>query len=375
MNQVTRLWRKSFTLIVVITTLLAISVGFVGAPVASAHTKSAGGCQLNSAKGAIHHVIYIQFDNTHFTRDNPNVPSDLEQMPHLLNFIQNNGTLLSNHHTPLISHTATDILTNLTGVYGDRMGVPVSNSFRYFNPDGTSNLGVSFAYWTDPLFDPTTSTPTDTKFNMLTADGHNAPAPWVAFIRAGCNVGSVATANTILENIATDIPTVFGANSVQAQEVKSNPGQAFADFVGIGIHCAAGDPLCSSANTGEQDSLPDEPGGYAGYQALYGNKYVAPQISPNGPMADLNGNVIQDTKGHIGFPGFDGMSATVSLAYVAAMQEHGVPVTYAYISDAHDAHPSGPSYGPGQAGYVAALKAYDTAFGKFFKRLETDGIT
>ncbi len=53
-------------------------------------------------------------------------------MPHLLNFIENNGTLLSNHHTPLISHTATDILTNLTGVYGDRMGVPVSNSFRYF---------------------------------------------------------------------------------------------------------------------------------------------------------------------------------------------------------------------------------------------------
>ena len=57
MNQVTRLWRKPFTLIVVITTLLAISVGFVGAPVVSAHTKSTGGCQLNSAKGAIHHVI------------------------------------------------------------------------------------------------------------------------------------------------------------------------------------------------------------------------------------------------------------------------------------------------------------------------------
>ena len=51
----------------------------------------------------------------------------------LLNFIKNNGVLLTNHHTPLISHTATDILTTLTGVYGDRHGVPVSNSFRYFN--------------------------------------------------------------------------------------------------------------------------------------------------------------------------------------------------------------------------------------------------
>jgi hypothetical protein len=56
------------------------------------------------------------------------------------------------------------------------------------------------------------------------------------------------------------------------------------------------------------------------------------------------------------------------------MQEHGVPVTYAYISDAHDAHPSGPAYGPGQAGYVAALKAYDDAFAKFFNRLANDGI-
>lgn len=337
--------------------------------------KAQNACALNSHQGKIKHVIYVQFDNTHFVRDNPNVPSDLEQMPHLLNFLESQGTVLTNHHTPLISHTATDILTSLTGVYGDRHGVPVSNSFRYFKPDGSSSLGVSFAYWTDPIFDPTTSTPTDTTFNMLTADGHNAPAPWVAFTRAGCNVGSVATANTILENIATDIPTVFGAGSVQAQEVASNPGQAFADFVGIGIHCAAGDPLCSVANTGEQDLLKDEPGGYAGYYALYGNKYVAPQISPNGPMTDLNGNVIQDPQGHVGFPGFDGMKATVSLAYVAAMQEHGVPITYAYISDAHDNHPSGPAFGPGSAGYVAALKAYDDAFGKFFMRLATDGIT
>ena len=374
MNQVIRLWRKPFTLIVVITTLLAISIGFVGAPVASAHAMPASGCQLNSAKGNIHHVIYIQFDNTHFTRDNPNVPSDLEQMPNLLNFIENNGALLTNHHTPLISHTATDILTSLTGVYGDQHGVPVSNSFRYFNPNGTSNLGVSFAYWTAPLFDPTTSTPTDTKFNMLTANAKNAPAPWVPYTRAGCNFGAVATANTILENTAIDIPTVFGAGSPEVMEVTSNPGQAFADFVGIGIHCAAGNALCSTANNGKADLLPDEPGGYSGFNGLFGHKYVAPQISPNGPLKDLNGNVIQDPQGHIGFPGFDGMEAAVSLGYVAAMQEHGVPVTYAYISDAHDAHPNGPAFGPGQAGYVAALKAYNDAFGKFFARLASDGI-
>jgi len=381
MYRLTRLWRQPFTFVVLTVTLLAVVLGFVATPAARTHAASGSACQLNSAKGDIQHVIYIQFDNTHFTRDNPNVPSDLEQMPNLLNFIENNGVLLSNHHTPLISHTATDILTSLTGVYGDNHGVPVSNSFRYFNPNGTSNLGVSFAYWTSPLFDPTTSTPTDTTPNMLTAAGKNAPAPWVPYTRAGCNVGAVATANTILENTAIDIPTVFGANSPEAAEVKADGGQSgtqsFADFVGIGIHCAQGDALCSAANNGKPDLLPDEPGGYTGFNGLFGHKYTVPQINPDGnntSLKDLNGNIIQDPNGHIGFPGFDGMSAAVSLSYVASMQEHGVPVTYAYISDAHDMHPSGPAFGPGQAGYVAALQAYDAAFGKFFTRLASDGI-
>lgn len=380
MNNTKGFLRHPFRCAVMVAFLLTLMVGLSFQPrtTAQAYVASDNGCRLDSSNGAIKHVIYIQFDNTHFTRDNPNVPSDLEQMPHLLNFIENNGVLLSNHHTPLIAHTATDILTSLTGVYGDRHGVPVSNSFRYFTPSGNSNTGVSFAYWTDPLFDPSLpNPPIDTTYNMLTAQGKNAPAPWVPYTRAGCNVGSVATANTILENIATDIPTVFGANSPEAQEVASDPNQAFADFVGIGIHCALGNAVCNTPNA-RPDVLPNEPGGYSGYTALYGHKYVAPQISSTLPLTDLNGNVIEstDSKGnvHIGFPGFDGMSAAVSLAYVADMQEHNVPVTYAYISDAHDAHPNGPAYGPGQAGYVAALAAYDDAFNKFFTRLAHDGI-
>jgi hypothetical protein len=295
-------------------------------------------------------------------------------MPYLLNFITRKGTLLTNDHTVLISHTATGILTSLTGVYGDRMGQPVSNSFRYFNPDGTTNPEVSFAYWTAPLFDPSTTTPTDQTPHMIDSRGKTAPAPWVPYTRAGCDVGMVATANTILENIAIDIPTVFGADSPQAAEVKSNPAQAFADFVGIGVHCAQGRFVCSAANGGVADLLPDEPGGYDGYLGLFGHTYVAPLISPDGPLTDLTDKVIKDAAGNIGFPGFDGMSAAVSLAYVAAMQEAGIPVTYAYISDAHDKHPSGPAYGPGEAGYVAALRSYDEAFAAFFERLAAAGI-
>src|SRR5690348_9498460 len=264
MNRLKGLWRNRFTRMLAIPTifLMVLSVVGVATPALAAQAAPAGtgDCKLGS-QGNIKHVIYIQFDNTHFTRDNPNVPSDLEQMPNLLNFIEGNGALLTDHHTPLISHTATDILTALTGVYGDRHGVPVANSFRYFNPNGTTNPGVSFAYWTAPLFDPSNPpSPTDTTYNMLTADGHNAPAPWVPFTRAGCNFGAVATANTILENIAIDIPTVFGQNSPEEQEVQNDPGQAFADFVGIGIHCAAGNSLCSAGNNGKEDKLPDEPG-------------------------------------------------------------------------------------------------------------------
>ncbi len=344
----------------------------------AAPSVSANSCQLQSPKGNIQHVIYIQFDNTHFLRDNPNVPSDLEQMPHLLNFIQNNGTLMTNDHTALISHTATGILTSLTGVYPDRMGQPVSNSFRYFKTDGTTRTGVSFAYWTAPLFDPAGST-TDLTPEMINENGLIAPAPWVPFTRAGCDFGAVATANTILENTAIDIPTVFGAGSDEAIEVAANPGQAFADFVGIGVHCAQGSTLCAASSRARPDLLPDEPGGYSGFSGLFGAKYVNPLIKPSGPMTDLNGNTIRDATGHIGFPGFDGMQATVTLSWVAQMQEAGIPITYAYISDAHDGHGNSGNihfaYGPGEAGYVQQLQDYDLAFQKFFDRLTADGIT
>jgi hypothetical protein len=336
------------------------------------------------ADGRIQHVIYLVFDNVHLTRDNPNVPSDLEQMPHLLNFLTGNGTVSGNNHTPLIAHTATDILTGLTGVYGDRHGVPVSNSYRYFLPDGTSHAASSFAYWTDTVFDTTTSTPaaTDPTPNMLAETGKNAPAPWVPYTRAGCNVGQVANANTVIENVTADIPTVFGTSSPEYQQLVSDPDrfkdQEVADYEGIAVHCAQGAALCSSANHGVADMLPDEPGGYAGFQGLFGHKYIAPQLTADGSerFTDLNGNEIDNPFTHTpGFPGFDGMSAAVSLSYAAAMQEHGVPVTFAYLSDVHDNHSGGGAYGPGQAGYEAALRAYDQAFGTFFNRLAGDGIT
>ncbi|HSB38014.1 MAG TPA: hypothetical protein VLD13_02905 [Gaiellaceae bacterium] len=369
--------RRSVLAALAVAALAAAAVVGVSSQTAGAKAaEPAAGSDCTFANG-IKHVIQIQFDNTHFLRDHATVPSDLEQMPHLLNFIRGNGTLLTNDHTVLISHTATGILSTLTGVYPDRMGIPISNSFRYFKTDGTTRTGVSFAYWTAPLFDPAGST-TDTTPEMINEHGKIAPAPWVPFTRAGCDFGSVATANTILENTAVDIQTVFGPNSPEAQEVAANPAQGFADFVGIGVHCAQGSVVCASSEHAKPDLLPDEPGGYAGYEGLFGAKYVNPVIHPGGPMTDLNGNVIQDATGHVGFPGFDGMEATVSLSWVAQMQEAGIPVTYAYISDAHDGHGTSGNihfaYAPGEAGYVQQLHDYDVAFQRFFDRLAADGI-
>src|SRR5438552_261233 len=81
-----------------------------------------------------------------------------------------------------------------------------------------------------------------------------------------------------LENTAIDIPTVFGAGSPEADEVALHPAQAFADFVGIGVHCAHDSTLCTDANHARPDLLPDEPNGYENFKGLFGAKYVDPLI-------------------------------------------------------------------------------------------------
>ena len=409
-----------------------IVVGHTGNSATGADPTS---CQLGNR---VKHVIEITFDNVHFFRDNPNVPSDLEMMPHLLNFIEQNGTMLSNNHTPLIAHTSDDILTTLTGIYGDRHGAPIGNSYRAYNTDGpggtfnTTDPATAFTYWTDPIYD-TAKTPNaghDTNPNMAYSatppattspkptPNTTTPAPWVPFTRAGCNVGGVSTANIELENPSYDIPQVFGANSPEAQQLAADPDSfkdaETADYVGIAVHCAQASTVCSSAqgvkfgqtspsSTASPDLLPNEPGGYTGYQALFGHRYVAPQLgagTPNlsrngyevtnaaGNLVDLNGNELDgDFLSTPGFPGFD-VTAPQSLAYVADMQESGVPVTYAYMADIHGLQnipsldgPGGPcanspdALGSGDPCYVAQAQFYDAAFETFFQRLAAAGIT
>jgi hypothetical protein len=482
--------RRISVLALVLAAVVAAALG--GSQLATAKTGSPGavsatGCQLGD-KGKVKHVIYLQFDNVHFNRDNPNVPSDLEQMPHLLNFLKDNGTFDTNDHTVLISHTGGGILSSLTGLYPNRHGQAVSNSYGYFRPDGSVGFSSSFKYWTDftdggnPANNPPTPS-ADSNYNMVNADDaslggtgatRNAPAPWAPYTRAGCDVGGAGLANIELENntaivtrssgnttqssasaagvtsidvasaanlapgltiiletgtvraeVATissivgntlnlsgpltfahnaggavtvytadptgDMTRVFGAGSpewIEARNSQIAPSGTAArnlaqtDFVGYAIHCA-NDPssICTGNSNAKPDPLPDEAGGYSGYKALFGPKYVNPAINHGNQCiqnVDGTGNVA-DQFGQCGFPGFDGLFPKNTLAEVATMQEAGVPVTFGYISDAHDAHGVAGeihhAYGPGEAGYVQQLHDYDQAFADFFTRMQNDGIT
>ncbi len=386
-------------------------------------------CRLGNG---IKHVVQIGFDNVHFFRDNPNVPSDLELMPNLLNFIEDNGTLLSNNHTPLIAHTADDLLTTATGLYGDRQGEGISNSYQTYNADGTTDPAESFTYWNDPI-DDTAYTPHaghDTNPNLVYSPVPPAtastpvspttitPAPWVPYTRAGCNVGEIATVNQELENPSPDIADAFGANSPEVQQLNADPDSykdpEVADYIGLAVHCAKGAAFCADAQadrgnqttaslTAVPDVLPDEPGGYNGYQALFGAKYIDPQLGAGTANLTSHGVPVTNAAGNItdlfgteidgaytspplpGFPGYDSINAAQSLAYAADMLEHGVQVVNMYMADLHgnqylpqfaadcDSQPD--ALGSGSKCYIDQAEYYNAAFGVFLKRLAADGIT
>ncbi len=390
----------------------AIALGFVA-------QQAQAKCELGNG---IKHVVYLQFDNTHYLRDTPAVPSDLEQMPTLLNFLTSNGMLLVNDHTQLISHTANGLITSITGVYPDRTGAgAISNSFDYYNSitGSPAHNNSTFVYWTDRLSgDDTNGAPNpgaDNSYVLVDEKGNNAPAPWVAYTKAGCDFGAVGIADMDLENTSTDLATVFGPTSPEYAEGTSSSSttrnQAVADFEGVALHCAKDSKVCAAAATlaaqnpprskVSPDVLPDEPGGYNNFHGLFGHKYAVPALqqvmgqTPNGVIDDLFGQPIgyltvgtsngQPTSVlQNGFPGFDGMFPSVTLSYAATMLEAGVPVVYGYFSDAHDHHyatmdgvnPEGSdfAYGPGEQGYVNQLKQYDAAWADFFARLKNDGI-
>lgn len=326
-------------------------------------------CELHSRSGAIKHVVLVQLDNVHLRRDNPNVPSDLEQMPHLRDFLVSDGALSGNHQTSPLAQRASDVLSILTGLHGDRTGVPIADSYGIFRSDGSVGFATAFAYWT--------ATGGDGKPLMLADNGKTVPAPWVPFTRAGCDVGVFATTGLALQDLVPDVARVFGASSPEARAAANDPAEARADLLGIAIHCARSSPLCSNAHA-RPDLLPDEPGGYLGFSALFGNRHVQPAISPGGSVKDINGQVIADAAGNPGSSGLFDPTAAQALGYAATMLAAGVPVVYVSVGDAHiqSAATAGQrASGPGEREHVTRLAADDAAFKVFIDRIAATGIT
>ncbi len=174
---------------------------------------TAGNCTL--ANG-IKHVIHMQFDNVHLRRDNPNVPSDLEFMPNLKNFLQDNGTLMNKHYTILISHTAGGILSSLTGLYPDRHGpaglelLPLLQTGRARPAPAAPSTTGRRRCSTRPAGRETDFTPEMINENGKIARRHGFRS------RAPAVTSASSMANTVLENTAIDIPTVFGPGSDEA---------------------------------------------------------------------------------------------------------------------------------------------------------------
>jgi hypothetical protein len=114
---------------------VALALGVLGAVAAlkAGTAVAASACRLGSG-GQVKHVIILQFDNVHPTRDNPNVPSDIQWIPALYHFLKDQGSLLSNDHTVLISHTADGITSTETGLYPRDEGLGVATRSSISSP-------------------------------------------------------------------------------------------------------------------------------------------------------------------------------------------------------------------------------------------------
>jgi hypothetical protein len=348
-------------------------------------------------------------------------------MPALKAFIENNGTLLSNNHTPLIAHTANDTITNYTGLYGDRNGIGISNDYGLYSGQAASEYG-SFNYWTasSPSGNGSPAQPYSAT-SPATGGTTSPPAPWSTFAGNGCDTAGVSTSNMELENVEPDIPTVFGTTSKEQAQVTADTTDSFKDretndYLGLAsTFCPNATAVKYGDTMASHTAAPDQ----TGFQAVFGHKYLQPAIEstiaalpgamhgtptssglvPNvvspsgyqvsngsGNLVDLSGNEIDGQYVHTaGFPGFGPITAAQSLAYTADLQEAGVPVTYAYISDLHEKkfYPTsagaptckttgvttGGGLGPADPCYAFNAQQYNAAFTTFFARLAADGIT
>jgi hypothetical protein len=132
---------------------------------------------------------------------------------------------VSQEHTPLIAHTADDIVTSESGLYGSDQGDAIANEYRYYTgaANGSTDTAGSFAYWADPVVDYNTST--GARLRVALSIAQSTPIE-----RVDCAVGSRGRA--ALGPGGTHI----GRKSPRRTRAKRTYDRTIAPYVGNAAH-------------------------------------------------------------------------------------------------------------------------------------------
>jgi len=251
-------------------------------------------------------VIVIGLDNYH--------GEDVQRaMPNLWGFLQQGAWTLNTHHTGLPTRTAPGFASIASGQYADRHGA-ISNSFQA--PAGTGRVG--FAYWEN--------------LAKLTPPPFLSDPPWVAFNKAGYDVGAVGWQGLVLEN----------KQEAQALIGREPSTQELDKYWGLAVHRKDG-----KAELGTADIA------------------VLREAAPNGWQNGWAGPPLK--------------SASITLPLATALLRSGVPIVFAYVENTHQRYTGTTAQSLqrdlAKGTFDDLLKADDAAFGAFFSDLTKLGIT
>ena len=187
---------------------------------------------------------------------------------------------------------------------------------------------------------------------MVTPTGSNAPAPWVPFTRAGCDVGAIADREHrpgehrhraerrhhqgVRHPLAAVTRRRWRPTAAAVRHGRAGEGADRLRRLRRALRPGLGD-------------LRERAGRRAARRAGRLHRLQGPvrragdRSAAHRPAADDAAHRPARPADHrpvrpARLPRLRRHVGRVSLAYTAAMQEKGVPVTYAYISDAHDFH-------------------------------------
>lgn len=251
-------------------------------------------------------VVVIGLDNYH--------GDDVQRaMPNLWGFLQQGAWTLNTHHTGLPTRTAPGFASIASGQYPDRHGA-ILNSFQA--PAGTARVG--FAYWENVA--------------KLAPPPFLSDPPWVAFNKAGYDVGAIGWQGLVLENKA-EARAYLGRDPTDTELDR---------YWGLAVHRRDG-------------------------KAELGTAEIA-ALREGAPDGWLNGWAGPPLK-----------SASITLPLAATLLKSGVGVVFAYIENTHQrctgTTPQSCSGNLAKGSFDDLLKADDAAFGAFFADLKASAIT